>query len=270
MVLYIILGLPMQRLSEIQPRDSIALWQSYRSTQSPKLKEELVARYAGLVNVMLRVMQLHTIAPLEEKDLAQIGFIGLNDAIEKFDPTRGIKFETYAKYRIRGTILDEIRRLDFVPRTIRDHVANYVRAEDMLCQERGGEVTRAEVLEHLKSKGIKVDKSWSHAKIFDPISLQTARRACDGEMNATILEDHVQSQENDVLTVLIRDEMREEIVRIMRQLPEPQHTVLELHYYHNVAFQDIAEILGISGGRVSQIHSQAMKLLRVKLQDIIN
>ncbi len=252
-----------------QNTDSTLLWESFRATRSDALKRQLAVRYSGMVKGVLRSMSIHTAPPLEEQDLLQIGYLGLDDAINRFDPTRGVKFETYAQLRIRGVIVDELRRIDWVPRTVREHLSRYRRIEARLQQERGEEASPDAVFQQMSAAGMAVDGIWSVVQAYDVVSLSAAAMAGDQGEQVSIA-DSLPAQDDDVLSILIRDEMRGEILRIMRTLPEPQHSVLELHYYKGVAFQDIADLLGVSGARISQIHKKAIDAMRDKLKEVLN
>lgn len=245
------------------------LWDSYRETHSEHVKRQLALRYSGVVKGVLRTMSLRTAPPLEEQDLFQIGYIGLDDAIGRYDPRRGVKFETYAQLRIRGMIVDELRKLDWVPRTVREQVTRYRRTEERLQRERCGEATSVDILATMAAAGHGVDGMGAMGYAFDVVSLQAkAMMGEDGESAA--IEERLPAKDDDVLTVLIRDETRHEILRIMRALPEPQCSVLELYYFDGIAFQDIAILLGVSGARVSQIHKKAITAMREKLRDVVN
>jgi RNA polymerase sigma factor for flagellar operon FliA len=240
------------------------LWERFHETRGHESKKLLSMHYLGVVRSVVRAMKVRSTSPLEESDLEQIGFIGLGDAIDRFDPTRGVKFETYAQPRIRGTIWDELRRLDWVPRTVREQVARFRQAEEEANAHRDGDATSEEILEVLRAMG--GDALPADVHVIESLD----RELDDRDGDSIALRDLVPSGADDVLTTLIAHEAREEVLRIVHTLPATQCRVITAHYFDGIPFQDIAKIVGVTSARISQIHKQALTVLGGKLREIIN
>ncbi len=239
------------------------LWQQFQETRQGEIREKLSLHYLGVVRSVVRSMNVKTTPPLEESDLEQIGFIGLGDAIDRFDPTRGVRFETYAQPRIRGTIWDELRRLDWVPRSVREQAMKYRRAAEAAEAGREGEATSEEILAALATMG-----GGSEVAVREIESLDRDADERDGE--AMLLRDTIPSGDDDVLALLIAHETRREVTRMVMTLPAAQRRVILAHYFEEMPFIDVAKELRVTAARVSQIHKQALATLGGKLRELIN
>jgi len=237
-----------------------SVWEDYAQRQSPELKRDLVLTYLPLVKYVVAKMSVpsaHAASLIRENDLVQYGVIGLLDAIERYNPARGVKFETYAVPRIKGTIQDELRKLDWVPRSVRkkirladrivQHVENNDDVDD-ICDEIAGKLSLS--LEEYRQF---VQDTWWSA--------QEMKRDDDG----TLL-DNLPSDDKDQLEVLGTEEVKSLLMEMIEHLPERDRLVVTLYYYESLTFKEIATILGISDSRVFQIHSNVLGKLRQKLE----
>lgn len=224
-------------------------WEEYAKLRSPGLRQELAMQYLNLVRyVVARCCSgpSNNRAVLEGKDLVQVGVIGLLEAIERFDPSRGVKFETYAVTRIRGTIQDELRKLDWVPRSVRKKAR-------ALREKEGEELA-------------------THAGNGYPEGSQYAEEAMGVMMNAAAGD--AQSIENlstegtpDLLDIVGMEQMKSLLIRSVENLPPDDRLIITLYYYEELTFKEIGTILHLSESRVSQKHAAVMKRLKAELGD---
>ncbi|OUR98633.1 RNA polymerase subunit sigma [Halobacteriovorax marinus] len=237
----------------------------YRSTVDPKVKDEIVIEYAPLIKYIAQRIASRLPSNVELDDLISCGVIGLMDAIEKFDPTRDNKFKTYAEFRIRGSILDELRAQDWVPRSVREKAKLVERAYAKIESAKGSPATDEEMCKEL---GINQDefydllnksKSVSVLNIDDSASFNKG----DKKLISGLMEDNKNSNPfNAVANKGSRDKIKEGIA----QLPEKQRLVLSLYYYEDLNLKEIGQVLNVTESRVSQLHTQAIMKLKVKLK----
>lgn len=246
--------------------DTTTLWKTYRLTKCNTVKMELAMRYIDIARSVARQMRSKATAAIEEDDLVQIGVLGIGEAIDHYDDSRGAQFETYAMLRVRWAILDELRKLDWVPRYTRDKFAAKQKSNVISKQE-----SKVSAARSLGKKMEEWDRNEYHtgtANMFEMVSLQTPVKDKDGEQYTT-LGDSLASPDSDVLHGIMHEEMKEEVSRIVESLPVSQNTVLRMHYYQNVDMQDIAKTMGISPSRVSQLHRSAMNAMKERLRDVV-
>ena len=237
----------------------------YRSTVDPKVKDEIVIEYAPLIKYIAQKIASRLPSNVELDDLISCGVIGLMDAIEKFDPSRDNKFKTYAEFRIRGSILDELRAQDWVPRSVREKAKLVERAyakieaaegrpasDEEMCSELG---INQEEFHDLINKA----KSVSVLNIDDSASFNKG----DKKLISGLMED---SQSSNPFTAVANKNSREKIKEGIGQLPEKQRLVLSLYYYEDLNLKEIGQVLDVTESRVSQLHTQAIMKLKVKLK----
>ena len=239
----------------------------YRSTVDPETRDKIIIEYAPLVKYIAQKIASRLPSNIELDDLISCGVIGLMDAIEKFDPTRDNKFKTYAEFRIRGAILDELRAQDWVPRSIREKAKLVERTYARLEANLGRPATDEEMCKELKcSKDEFYDllnkaKSISLLNIDDSASFNRG----DKKLMAGILENSKSS--NPYVAVSFKD-IREKLKEGIKGLPEKQRLVLSLYYYEDLNLKEIGQVLDVTESRVSQLHTQAILRLRSKLKNI--
>lgn len=240
------------------------IWREYKATGDRKIRDFLIENYAPLVNYVALNIANGLPANVDKDDLVSYGTFGLIDAIEKFDPERGFKFETYAIARIRGSIYDELRSIDWVPRSVRSKAKAYDTAVQNLENELLRPPTDAEIAEEL---GITLDK-------LQHLTGQISHT------NTVALDDVVSSNENDSVSVgeTIADdeisplssyeieEVRNTLVNTIDDLTEREKIVLALYYYENLTLAEVGLILGVTESRICQIHTKAMTRIREGLQ----
>ncbi|MFC8452600.1 RNA polymerase sigma factor WhiG [Kitasatospora sp. NPDC057223] len=246
-----------------------ALWRSYKDTSDPRLREQLILHYSPLVKYVAGRVGVGLPANVEQADFVSSGVFGLIDAIEKFDVDRAIKFETYAISRIRGAIIDELRALDWIPRSVRQKAKTIERTYATLEAKLRRTPHEFEVAAEM---GIAIEDL--HA-IFSQLSLanvvaldellQPGGEGSDRLSLVDVLEDR--GADNPVEVAEGR-ELRRLLANAINTLPEREKTVVTLYYYEGLTLAEIGQVLGVTESRVSQIHTKSVLQLRAKLSDI--
>ncbi len=238
-------------------------WLKYKKHNDIRSRQELVVRYLGLVKYVVRKMIKNYPQALEENDLYQIGILGLSEAIERFDPAYGIKFETYAIPRIKGSIIDELRKLDWIPRSLRAKLNNIREKTVELEQKFAGNYTEDEMANGL---GIEVNDLHNWQKDTNSINIFSLDKPLD-DTNKQNLYDVVEDKEYIKPDDKIEDEeMKRVLLKAIKKLPEKTRLAITLYYYEKLTFKEIGKILNVSESRISQIHSETV----VKLKKEIN
>lgn len=249
-----------------QVDDIQTLWQRYKSAPDRNLRDRLILTYAPLVKYVAGRLGAGLPAHVDESDLVSYGLLGLIDAIERFDPGREIKFETYAIARIRGAIIDELRSMDWVPRSVRARARQIERAiaaleaslhrpptDEEIAAKVGMSETELDdaLLEISRSSIAALDEVWSSptgsgdaVSLVDSLEDPTAL-APGGELEAT--------------------EVKEMIGEAIAGLPEREKLVITLYYYEELTLREIGEVLGVTESRVSQLHTKAILRLKARL-----
>ena len=232
-------------------------------------KEAALSKYAPLVKYVVDRLSLHLPKSVERDDLISAAIIGLFDALEKYDPSKGTKFETYAIWRIRGAILDELRSLDWASRSIRRKARNVEEVARDLGQRLGRAATEEEVAEALNLSPIELSRLLDEVHGTALLSLSKSV-SNDEDQDHIQLEDIVENPEHkDALQVMETDEAREVLLETIDHLPEQQRLVVALYYYEEMTLKEIGEALHISESRVSQIHTRAVRTLKARLWRIL-
>lgn len=248
----------------------LSVWEEFANGQSEILRRKLMLQYIGLVKYVLNNLGLAPNSVLTEEDFLQIGMLGLNEAIERFDLARGIKFETYAVPRIRGVILDEVRRVDWLSRTTRKRSQEYMQTADKLRSEYGREVSSDEIRQKLnlseddyKSYLMAAAAATSSLTLNDsqPISHD------DDEHHTDIVEGVIDEDAENAQTRMEEEERTDFIAGYLEKIPERQKLVMTLYYYQNLTFKEIGLLLHITESRVCQIHGAVIGDLRKKITD---
>ena len=237
------------------------LWEEYAKEHSPQIREQIIIEYANLVKIVAGRLSMYLGYTVEYDDLVGYGTFGLIDAIDKFDLLKGVKFETYASLRIRGAILDQIRKMDWIPRTLRQKQKKIDQAYQKLELEHGRAGTDEEVAEEI---GITADElaNWqSQTKVTNLISLDEFLEQGAEVRVDTDASSHFQQPER----VMEREEMKEVLIQTLEKLTENEKKVITLYYYEDLTLKEISHILEVSESRVSQLHTKALQKMRQKL-----
>ncbi len=241
-----------------------------RSSYIPaSLREQIVLEHTPLIRYIVSRIAVRLPSHIDLDDLHNTGVIGLMDAIEKYDPEKNCKFKTYAEFRIKGAILDQLRSLDWVPRSIRQKSRKLERAYGEVEQRLGRNATEDEVADSLGLQIEKFHELLNQVRGISLVNLEEIRgNGQDGDRTgsyADIVED-VHS-ENPFATLKLH-EMKQVIADTIAVLPEKERLVISLYYYEDLNMKEIGSILGITESRVCQIHTKAVGRLRAKLKSL--
>lgn len=236
-------------------------------TDSMKERETVILRYAPLVKMIALRLAMRLPPHIDMEDLINVGIAGLLEAIDRYDPSRGVKIETYLSIRIRGAMLDELRRMDWVPRSVRQKRKEaeeaYIKLESTLNRE----PTEEELAEYLGMENEEYQRFLQESSYLAFISLEDLGLK-DGEEGRSILECIGDPKGVDPFFHLNFKEVKELLGKAIEELPERERLVLCLYYYEDLNLKEIGRILEVSESRVSQIHSQAILRLKAKLKRI--
>lgn len=240
------------------------LWERYKENRDHAAWEKLVELYAPLVKHVAARLRVLLPAHVEFDDLVGSGVFGLLTAIERFDPARGIKFETFAVSRIRGAILDSLRAADWAPRSLRQRERLLSQAYIRLERQLGRPASAAEVCREL-GLTLKELQAWEReVSVAAVLSLDAALKGGE-EGEETTLEARVASQEGDPVARLEEEEKKRLLEQAVAELPKKEKLVIALYYYEDLNIKEIARVLKVTESRVSQLHTRAVLRLRGKL-----
>ncbi|MFO7260945.1 MAG: FliA/WhiG family RNA polymerase sigma factor [bacterium] len=247
--------------------DDAELWLAYRRTGDPAIRNRLLSRNLGLVYHVARRMIRTLSTDVELDELISSGSMGLLNAVESYDPDRGVAFSTYAAQRIRGAILDDLRSRDPVSRAARQKLRALETARESLTEALARPPADHELAERL---GITVEELWRwQAAATEPVHVPLDEPLPDGDTETALRAELVPDEEGeDIETTLDRDQeldlVRDEILR----LPERERVVLSLYYFEELKLHEIGRLLGLTESRVSQIRSKALETLRRRLHHL--
>jgi len=247
---------------EIAAENQLDLWQQYRESKSTEIRNEIVLQYTGLVKkIVLRFRgSYNNFGQMD--DMVNQGMIALIDAVEKFDPGMGNKFETFATLKIRGTIIDFMRKQDWVPRSQRSLSKVLEETFGELYVELEREPTNEELSARMGISEANLQKIYQQRHNSIVLSYEEAINEKMMEVSPLITEER--SDDSPEATVL-QDELKTKLAEAIDQLKEKERLVVSLYYYENLKLKEIAEVLGVTESRVSQIHSQAMIKMKNRL-----
>ncbi|HHV10226.1 MAG TPA: FliA/WhiG family RNA polymerase sigma factor [Clostridiales bacterium] len=237
------------------------LWEDYTRKRTPELQEKIIIEYAGLVKLVAGRLSMYLGYNVEYDDLVGYGTFGLIDAIDKFDHMKGVKFETYASLRIRGAILDQIRKMDWIPRSIRQKQRKIDLAYHNLEVKYGRMANEEEVATELE---ISVDEleSWqSQTKVANIISLdEFMDQGSEAKVEQSLQADYDQPDR-----ILEKQELKEILAKALETLTEKEKKVIVLYYYEELTLKEISRILEVSESRISQLHTKALQKMKQRL-----
>lgn len=232
-------------------------WDKFCVNRSPELRKLLVTQYIGLVKYVAQHLYIPAAAVLESSDVLHFGILGLHEAVERYDPKIGVKFETYAIPRIKGMILDELRRVDTMPRSVRDQSRKIFQTASVTEQRLGREVSHGEIAQAMKMSDQEYHQLLSLLQSSQTISLddfiadeQTTRHEMIADASQNVAEEYEDR------------EVKSAMVESLKRLPRRERLIVTLYYYEGATFDEIGRILGVSESRVSQIHSKILADLR--------
>jgi RNA polymerase sigma factor FliA len=242
------------------------LWQEYRKSNDQELRDRLILTYAPLVKFVAGRVGASLPAHVDEQDLVSYGLLGLIGAIERFDPSREIKFETFAMARIRGAIIDELRSLDWVPRSVRTRARQIERAIAGLEKELHRAPTDEEIAKKLGVTEQELDDSLLEISRSSVGALDELWSPAGGGGDSIALIDTIEDEAGpDPEASLELTEVKEALAEAISDLPEREKLVVTLYYYEELTLREIGEVLGVTESRVSQLHTKAILRLKAHL-----
>jgi RNA polymerase sigma factor for flagellar operon FliA len=246
--------------------DTAALWQEYRRTKDRGVRDRLILTYAPLVKFVAGRLGSGLPAHVDEGDLVSYGLLGLIGAIERYDPDREIKFETYAIARIKGAIIDELRALDWVPRSVRARARDIERAIAELARKLRRAPTDEEIAEKLGVTEEELGDSLTEISRSSIAALDELWTVQGSSGDQVALIDTIEDVHGPApTTALDQSEMKEMIADAISRLPEREKLVITLYYYEELTLREIGEVLGVTESRVSQLHTKAILRLKARL-----
>jgi len=234
------------------------IWEQYKATRSLELRNKILMNYLGIVKCIAIKMNSVYKSKADMEDIINEGVLVLMDCIEKYDPDRGAKFETYASFRIRGAIIDFIRNQDWVPRSLRKKVKTVEDAYYKLQSESDNNVSDEEVAAHLNISIDELNKTIGEANAFFLLSYEEMLLD-NSAFNNFLVEDSTEWQIHE-------EELKSVIAQSIDELNENERAVISLYYYEELKLKDIARVLGVTQSRVSQIHAKALMKMKNKLK----
>ena len=246
--------------------DKEKLWDAYRQKRTQETREQLIIEYAQLVKLVAGRLSMYLGHNVEYDDLVSYGIFGLIDAIDKFDLEKNVKFETYASLRIRGAILDQIRKMDRIPRSVRQRQRKIDEAMKQIEMRTGKTATDEELAKEL---GLTEEElcSWqTQLKVTSVVSLNEFEENGPEPMIDSAHPDRFSQPEE----VVEEAELKQKLAESLKLLTEKERRVIELYYYEDMTLKEISKILEVSESRISQLHTKALNKMRKKMGVYMN
>ncbi len=244
------------------------LWTLYRENKDPRIRDKFVKQYAPLVKYVAGKVAIGMPHNVEFDDLVGFGVFGLFDAIEKFDPEKHVKFKTYAVTRIRGAIFDELRSIDWVPRSVRQKTREVEDIIRKLETSLGRTATDREIAKELGVSLKDFQKLMLKISGTSVLSLNDVWYTGEDSDKVSIAESIESPQSLNPDTIVEKDEIKRVIIDAINELPDKEKKVLVLYYYEDLTLKEIGKVLEVTESRVSQLHTKAIMRLRAKLTNI--
>lgn len=243
--------------------DKEKLWKDYQKKPTQELREQLILEYSQLVKLVAGRLSMYLGHNVEYDDLVSYGIFGLIDAIDKFDAGKNVKFETYASLRIRGAILDQIRKMDWIPRTVRQRQRKIDEAMKAVEMRTGKAASDDELAAELGLSGEELCNWQSQLKVTNVVSLnEFDEQGTEPAIDATHNTHFAQPEE-----VVAEAELKQTLTEALDVLTEKERKVIELYYYEELTLKEISKILEVSESRISQLHTKALLRMRKKMGD---
>jgi RNA polymerase sigma factor for flagellar operon FliA len=228
------------------------------------LRDQVIRENLGLVRQVAQRFHVGPSSPVDMADLLQYGVLGLIDACEKFDESKGTSFQSYARFRIRGSILDGLRHLDFLPRSVRRKRRELAAATQRVEQQHGAAASLEDIAEEMDASADEIQEILATMRGATLASVEEiTERGGEAELAEAMGAALAEGPED----TLDRSEVKALIVRAIEGLPEKERMVLSLYYYEDLTMREVGEVLGVTESRVSQLHAKALGRLRCRLPE---
>jgi RNA polymerase sigma factor for flagellar operon FliA len=243
-------------------KSNLDLWQAYRRSKDQALRDQLIEADLPLVKYVAARIASRLPKHLRLDDLYSAGLLGYLAAVDDFDPERGVPFSAYATHRVRGAIFDELRRLDWVPRGVRERIRDTQRAIDSLLQRLDRHPTDEEIALEMG-----IDTDAYRKSLADGVTLVSLTSTASSDNEGPALTDNLEDAgAPDPFLAVAEEERREILGRVIDRLPERERQVLALYYHEELTMREVGTVLGVTESRVSQLHSSAIHRLTVLLK----
>ena len=242
------------------------LWNQYQSKPTPELREQLIIEYAPLVKVVAGRLSMYLGGNVEYDDLVSYGIFGLIDAIDKFNLAKEVKFETYASLRIRGSILDQIRKMDWIPRTVRQRQRQIDEAIKSLENKLGRSPSDEEVAEELGLSSNEYNSWQSQMKVTNVVSLNEFVETGPEPVMDARHNSHFAEPEK----AMDKEGLKEALKESLEVLTEKEKQVILFYYYEEMTLKEISLVLEVSESRVSQLHTKALQKMKKTMGDYMD
>jgi RNA polymerase sigma factor for flagellar operon FliA len=244
-----------------------ALWQEYKANNATEARERLILHYAPLVKFVAGRVATGLPQSIEQADLVSYGMFGLIDAIDKFEPARGFKFETYAISRIKGSIIDELRSIDWVPRSVRAKARAIERAYSKLENEHRRTPEDHELAAELEMSAEELARVLAQVSFVGLVALDELLSVGGGDHGPSTVGDMIADYGSDPVEAFEVDEMKQIVAGAINRMSDRERLVLTLYYYEGLTLSEIGEVLGVTESRICQIHTKAILQLRARLSE---
>ncbi len=226
----------------------------------------MILRYISLIKYIAHRLAMRLPPHISLDDLISAGVIGLMDAITKFDPTKNVEFKTYAEFRIRGAMIDELRAMDWVPRSIRQKASQIERTINRLEKEQGRSVEDEEIA---SAMGLSLEEYYETMKDFQglsPLDMEGIQKKFPDLSLDDFLESFAEGEENDPFHQYRLKELKGLLVKAIEGLSPKEKRVISLYYFEELTLKEIGEVLGLTESRICQIHTKGVFKLRARLK----
>ena len=242
--------------------EPVNLWKEFSQKKDPKIKEELIVHYISLVQKIAKKTSCSLPAYIDKDDLSSYGIFGLLEAIDRYNPDFGIPFASFAVKRIKGSIIDGIRKEDRLPTTLRKRARQveiaYQKVETQLCRSATDEEIAAEL-------GISPEELAKWLKSLQYITVLSLDEPLSEDQEISLIDNLYNPESPNPMQITIENEIKGILINAIEGLPEKEKYVISLYYYHDLSNKEIAELLEVSPSRISQLHTKAIFRLRGKL-----
>ena len=233
------------------------------------LRDKMIEKYTPLIKYIARRMAMRLPPHISVDDLFSVGAIGLLDALDKFDPNKKVQFKTYAEIRIKGAMLDELRSLDWVSRSVKKKAAHIEKAYQVLEKKKGCLVEDDEVAEEMGISLEKYYKLLNESQRASLLDIDSVRMKFSKVPEEDLFDLIMDEKGNNPLQLLGLEELKKVLAQAIAGLPPKEKRVIELYYYEELNLREIAEVLSYTESRICQIRSKAILKLRLKLKSYL-
>lgn len=245
------------------------LWDKWINKQDSDAANDLIEHYTYLVSFHVERLAAHLPKSVQKDDLTSLAYLGLFDAIKKFDPGRDLKFDTYASFRVRGSIIDGLRKEDWLPRSLREKTKQVEQVAETLEQQLQREPTASEIAEQLNTSTDEIENTIMHSLFSNVLSID--QRPSDSQDDDLENVGYLIQDENEATPDehVLRVEIEREVSAAIKTLNDNEQLVISLFYHDELTMTEIGEVLDLTTSRISQIHKQALFKMKHILKNVV-